>query len=418
MHDRLNFFEPWEGVPAYHENQFTRALLVVLRCCPIAHQAWLSLVDPKLALHSLPAPSYDTQRGTILDGDGHSPTDEPIKGISVLCSADITNEVPSAVLESDRGQILDGIIRYGDEIVIVLESKLDGSTDERQAAHINLHGQSVTFHGRIRKISWRDVLGTFTDLADEKRGLISGAEQIILSDFLNFVNVNFAQLGPFNTLRRCETVPSRINRRLRTILSEVLGNDDGALQSTHTGIKTAYLQYKDADQKDANRQVELTMYPADTLAQARALYARPNIVERLYALEHEGWHIWPNFHFGFMAKRFCWTTGRISIEQYMLYWQKIIASTQQIARHEWDTFWNKLVQAAIANPADRQQFDVDFTNTDRKSASPRPGLAFEFVWSLEEAERLDARPGQLVKSVRERINQLLEAMSEAKIDAS
>jgi hypothetical protein len=39
------FFEPWERIPANHENQLTRALLVVLRYCPIAHQAWLSLVD-------------------------------------------------------------------------------------------------------------------------------------------------------------------------------------------------------------------------------------------------------------------------------------------------------------------------------------------------------------------------------------
>ena len=44
MQDRLNFFEPWERA-ANHENQLTRALLVLLRYCPIAHQAWLSLVD-------------------------------------------------------------------------------------------------------------------------------------------------------------------------------------------------------------------------------------------------------------------------------------------------------------------------------------------------------------------------------------
>jgi hypothetical protein len=418
MHDRLNFFEPWEGIPAYHENQLTRALLVVLRCCPIAHQAWLSLVDPKLMLHSLPRPSFDTQRGTILNDEVQATVEEPIKGISVLCSADIPNDASGVVLGSDRRQILDGIIRYGDEIVIVLESKLDGPADERQAGHINLHGQPVAFHDPIRKISWRDVVGTFTDLADEKRGLISAAEQVILSDFLDLINVNFSQLGPFNTLRRCKMVSSRISRRLRTILSEVLGNDDGALPGTRAAIKTAYLGYKDADQKDTNRQVELTMYPADTLVQARALYARPNVVERLRTLEHEDWHIWPNFHFGFMAKGFCWTTRTISLDQYMSYWEKNIGNTEQIPRHEWDKFWETLVETGIANSADRKQFDLDFTNTGRQSASPRPGLACEFIWSLEEAERLDARPGQLVKSVRERINRLLEAIGEDKIEAA
>ena len=131
MQDRLNFFEPPEW-PATHENQLTRALLVVLRYCPIAHQAWLLLIDsvapsssdlklPKLTLHSLPRPEFDTQRAQILGGEHQPNTNEPIKGISVLCSADASDEASSAVVESDRGQVLDGIIRYGDDIVVVLE---------------------------------------------------------------------------------------------------------------------------------------------------------------------------------------------------------------------------------------------------------------------------------------------------------
>src|SRR3954470_6872257 len=103
MQDRLNFFEPWERLPANHENQLTRALLVVLRCCPIAHQAWLSLVDRNLTLHSLPRPTFDTQRAQILRSEDQPKTNEPIRGISVLCAADASNEVQGAVLESDRG---------------------------------------------------------------------------------------------------------------------------------------------------------------------------------------------------------------------------------------------------------------------------------------------------------------------------
>src|ERR1700731_763746 len=133
------------------------------------------------------------------------------------------------MLESDRGQVLDGIIRYGDDIVVVLESKLDGPADHRQARNINLHGQPIVFDGPIRRISWRDVLATFTDLASEGRGLISGAERMILTDFLAFVDTNFPHLGPFNTLKRCETEPSRIGRRLHTILSEILGSDTATL---------------------------------------------------------------------------------------------------------------------------------------------------------------------------------------------
>lgn len=420
MHDRLNFFEPWER-PANHENQLTRALLVVLRYCPIAHQAWLSLVDaasaptadeklPKLTLHSLPRPTFDTQRAQILSDKDQPKTNEPIKGISVFCSADTTNDAPTAVVESDRGQVLDGIIRYGDDLVIVLESKLHELADYSQARNINLYGQPISFDSPIRKISWRDVLASFTDLADEKRGLISGAEREILNDFLAFVDANFPQLGPLNTLARCAAEPSRVRRRLHAILSEVLGADE-TLPGVHSSVSLARLEY-DAESLD----VELHMWPADTLEQARVFYPRPNVIDRVLTLEHEGWTIYPNFHFGFMAKGFNWTNTSLPVAQYLRYWQERIGNTGQIERHDWDQYWRELVSAKIAEPADREQFDRDFTNTGRSSASPRPGIMCEFAWRLDRAEELDAR-GELIEAVRLRINQLLEALGEGKLAA-
>ena len=73
------------------------------------------------------------------------------------------------------------------------------------------------------------------------------------------------------------------------------------------------------------------------------------------------------------------------------------------------------MKAKIAEPADRDQFDHDFTNTGRQSATPRPGIQCTFAWHLDEAERLDSGE-QLAKAVKERINQLLEAVGEDKID--
>jgi hypothetical protein len=39
MRDPLNFFEPYESLPPTHENQLTRAFLIVLRLVPIARAA-------------------------------------------------------------------------------------------------------------------------------------------------------------------------------------------------------------------------------------------------------------------------------------------------------------------------------------------------------------------------------------------
>ena len=422
MQDRLNFFEPW-GLSGSHENQLTRALLVVLRYCPIAHQAWLSLINAavsspvdtrlhKLSLHSLPRPTFDTQRAQILSSENQPPTNEPIRGISVLCAADSSNEVPGAVHKSDRGQVLDGIIRYGDDTVVVLESKLYEAADDRQASNINFHGQPIQFDGPVRKISWRDVLASFTDLADEKRNLVSGAERELLNDFLAFVDTNFRELGPFNTLRRCAGEETRIRRRLRVILGEVLEADTPALPGTHTSVKRAKFEYE-----IEKRLVKLLMWPGDTLEQARSFYPQPDAVERVLKLQDEGWSLSPNFHFGFMATGYCWTNTAMPVAKYMRYWVQRIGDAGKIERQNWDQFWRDLVNEEIATTEDRELFDRDFTNTNRTSATPRPGINCTFRWPLDDAERLDHRD-QLKNAVKERINQLLQALGEDTIGSS
>ena len=42
----LSFFETFERLPPNHENQLTRALLLVLRLSPVVHEAWLTRAAP------------------------------------------------------------------------------------------------------------------------------------------------------------------------------------------------------------------------------------------------------------------------------------------------------------------------------------------------------------------------------------
>jgi hypothetical protein len=200
--------------------------------------------------------------------------------------------------------------------------------------------------------------------------------------------------------------------RLRAILNQFVGSD-GKILGTHTAVATAYLEYAEDD-----REVRLKMYPADTLEQARVFYNsngdRPNVVRQILTLEqHEGWRVAPNFHFGYWIRGYCWTTVRLPLAEYMSYWQNNITNTKRVQRPDWNEYWHNLAEMGIAEREgpDREEFDRQFTKTDRPYADPRPGIGCMFVWSLNEAERLDAQ-GQLTNAVRERINQLLEALDE------
>jgi hypothetical protein len=132
-------------------------------------------------------------------------------------------------------------------------------------------------------------------------------------------------------------------------------------------------------------------------------------------LQNEGWSVSPNFHFGFMATGYCWTNTTVPVVEYMRYWLERIDDAGQIERRDWEQYWRNLVNDKIAKTEDRESFDRDFTNTARASATPRPGVRCTFDWHLDEAERLDAQ-GQLKNAVTKRINQLLEALDEDKIN--
>jgi hypothetical protein len=105
--DALNFFMPFRRLEPNHENQLTRALLVVLRLSPMAHTVWLRLVAPDHNLPALPVATFQTQMRSVRHaGDA----DEPV----ALASVFLTPEVPltggGVVTESDRGQVLDAVI--------------------------------------------------------------------------------------------------------------------------------------------------------------------------------------------------------------------------------------------------------------------------------------------------------------------
>lgn len=417
MVDHLNFFEPFENLPHHHENQLTRALLVLLRYCPAAHQAWLSLIDPGKKLHQLPRARFQTQRAQVLESGSGAATNEEIPGISVLCSADVTL-AESIILESDRGQVLDGIIRYENDLVIVLESKLDGPCSDRQAREINLHGQPIKFEGKVRRLSWRDLLDTFDQLANEARGVTSGAEQWLLQDFLGFVDRHFPRLGPFSTLDRCKGEPSRVMRRLIGAISEAVEGDplnDGALLpgrhlavvSTHVGCNT----------DTENRSVLLGLYPADTLQQARTFYAKRDAPDKVLSLRSMGWNVVPNFHFGFMAKGLTWTHATAAVEDYVRHWKDQVGKMKQLRKAEWPGFWEKLIRLGFAKDSDREQFDRDFSSTNRSFASVRPGLSCQLSWPLAQAEKLDAA-GKFIPELRRRVNEVLAAVEEPLLEKS
>jgi len=141
-------------------------------------------------------------------------------------------------------------------------------------------------------------------------------------------------------------------------------------------IKHAYLT------PGAEASLIFSVYPGDTLEQARRLYRNPSTVDSLLTLEKEGWTTRPNFHFGFMSKGFCWTTSSLSTADYAHYWIQWIEELRIYRRPDWDSAIAQLIQDGMMAEDDRQKFQDSFVTSKRGNAIPRPGIAIEYSWSI------------------------------------
>jgi hypothetical protein len=153
--------------------------------------------------------------------------------------------------------------------------------------------------------------------------------------------------------------------------------------------------------------ITLDLYPGDTLEQARELYGDRSRVEHLLALRERGWRLEPNFHFGFMTKGLTWTRSSLSADEYTDYWVKRIDGLGAFPPEDWEQELGRLIADGIFHPADRPQFDADFTNTNRKHATPRPGLRLTQAWP-----HTHALSEGFAEELREALMQALHALGE------
>jgi hypothetical protein len=411
----LNFFAPYESLACHHENQLTRALLVVLRYSPIAHALWLRMVEPSLHLEALPPARFRTQQSQLVKRRVRdtSVDEDVIRGLSVWLAPEPSRQ-HAPVTVSERRQILDGIIEYGDDLVVAVENKIRSGMASDQPSSINVGDAAVDFDPRVRTVEWQHLLATFADAS--LRGLVSGAEQKLLDDFLEFVEHHFPQVGPYSTLRRAAASRARVARRLDAVLAAATGIEERARQDVvsrrlpaHPEGRQRSVEMIFLDQHPDSGDIRLRIYPGDTLSQAKALYARADAVRGLLSMP--GWKVRPNHHWGFMTSGYCWSHGTIDASDYIEHWIASIGKTGAVPRSAWEEEWARLEKLGIVATKDWPEFERRFVKTKIGKAIPRPGLCCEFRWFLENAIMLDDS-GHFVKTVRNMIDDLLTQLRE------
>src|SRR5258705_7283019 len=103
----------------------------------------------------------------------------------------------SAIAERIGEQRLDGVLHFGDELVVVIESKIRGDEPSDQAKQLRRRGVGI-LQEQVIALGWHELIEDWWTLLE--RGVLAPAEQVLMEDLIAFTEQHFAHLLPFTTL--------------------------------------------------------------------------------------------------------------------------------------------------------------------------------------------------------------------------
>lgn len=423
----LNVFEPYRELSRGHEDQLTRAAMIVLRLVPLARETLLRAIgEPSQS--QLPDCIVDMQATNIVDPSEESlAAGEVERGrlVSVFLTPDTEPfEIAEEITDIDSAQRFDGVLRFDPDLVVVLESKVCRRWARRnghRVAELNLNGTRFA-ERRTSVLRWHDLLESWWRLVE--LGVLGPAERAIVQDVLSYAHQDFGQLLPFGTLRRVGSDPVRRKWRLRSLLREATGITPERAGLVHVRLDVALgvrsLQRAALDIED--ERLTLHLWPGELKAQAEHLYSGGHAEKLCELLDGNGdgaWQVKPQPLLGFRnapVRTRVYLTCRLDPEEYARRWQG--EDWKQVGAHHRNhilpDLWPWLLERGYASEPDRARLDPFLHALGRRFAHLRPTIHVSRSWEWTEAERLDDE-GALASEIHRTLNRVLELLEEPRL---
>jgi hypothetical protein len=408
----LNVFVPYSR-DAAHEDDLTRAAMIVVRYVPLARDALLNLAGgPGLTELTEPGEvNIQTRDALASETQG-----ELERIISVFLTPDVTDPdaEPMALQSSDRGQRLDGVLRFGQELVLIVESKIWEGASSWQAEEINLGGRTAPEHADVVRVPWHDLLERWRTLQD--LGLLGPAESLMLEDLFDLGDTWFPHLMPFRKLRQARGHAGRMGRFLRRTLQQATGiipadRDNYVRLDEALGTQAVRRLYLVAWEKS----LVLGIYPGLDQPQALRLYAEGRAT-RLAALENpeQHWWVWPELYLSFRNARYeqrLFLRKLDDLEEYVRRWSGDHRGWihSYSVRDASTTLWPWLTEQGYASG--EEDIEGFLNQVGNREVYLRPGMGAEHYWPRDDAERLDDA-GTLPTAIHDEANKVLQAIDE------
>jgi hypothetical protein len=423
----LNVFEPYRELSSHHEDQLTRAAMIVLRMVPLARETLLRAIGEG-SLSGLPECSLDMQATHVVDPPAAGGEEAPARGrlVSVFLTPDIEPfPLSEEVTDTDRGQRFDGVLRFDPELVVVVESKVCwrwARRDGHRVAELNLRGARFS-ERRTCLLPWHDLLESWMRLIE--LDLLSTAERALVQDMLDYAHRDFAHLLPFGSLRRAGSDPTRRQRRLRSLLAQATGvaPERGGLVHVRLDMALGVVSFQRAALSLEQDELVLHVWPGELKHQAEHLYADDHAL-RLSRLAGPGrpWRVEPQPLLGYRnapVRSRVYLTCTLDAATYARRWQG--EDWERVGAHHrnylMSDLWPWLLAHGYASPCDLEAVEAFAASLGRRFAHLRPSMHVTRSWALEQAEELD-EDGRLAVEVRGAVSQVLAILEEPELPAA
>ncbi|MFX1668750.1 hypothetical protein JZ968_11420 [Riemerella anatipestifer] len=405
--ERLNYFNPYKSKNSNHEDQLTRAFLVLLKHSIHAFSAFLSYVNKK---------NENSQKFDFIDFIEEGWNFETQKGnpfieTNLLASILITdNQIIDIhqVQVSERNARYDGIITFGSKLTFVIENKPRSQNvwfDQLNPSRSNLSEETEIITSPIQ-LEWKVIIRHLNLIKSLET--INGFERIMIEDFLDFIDKTFPYLNPFDTFKVCKSNSELLYRRINNILKEIV-NDENIVEY-HRGwgyyIKTPYNGIKKIGlilgEKENDWWLELSLYFGDTQSQAKAFYnSNPNLDSL-----NDDWYYFPNFHLSFVTSNLVWfSTNKEYHEKYIDFWKCNISKIFQHPKNQVQSLIDNLVSENIIVVDDKKSNELNekFFQTNMQTINVCPGFGIITEMSstfCEEQDQSDKLKYYIAKQIQ------------------
>jgi len=424
--ERLNYFNPYKSKGAWHEDQLTRAFLVVVKMVPLALSAFLDLIRDRQTTAKSERPLPSLSDLLIQDVTIHTQRTSVPQTTGRLVSVLMTDEhwtTENKVQESTRDARYDGVLCFDPDWIIVIENKPLHQNIWADQLNPSLlpEGHEIVIDPEPVALRWGDVVNRLTALLDVN--WLGSTERQLVSDFLEFLDEQFDYLNPYDTFGRCKDSMSLLHKRCETILDAIAPGQvkwqggwsthyfelRSARQRSEVPVKRCALCPKQAGE---DMSIELAMWPGDTMNQARSFYKylSEHGATPFLNLKNQGWIVKTNFHFGFIQKGFGHgVRTTLAVEDYLRYWEGNPRSIEQLVpdEHGFETSLRKLVADGLIGESDVPAVLAKAVALGATNLNVIPGFEVIYRWSLADAVAIDKKNDGMVEEVRRKTNEAI-----------